>query len=61
MRTIEDNVYDELIHGKDKNGINWHDAMDMARETLNRMTNVEFLELISRHIEAKLLYKEDAA
>lgn len=60
MTTIEDNVYRELMHGHEKNGINWHDAMDTAQDALNRMDHVDFLELISRHIEDKLIYKEDA-
>ena len=58
--TIEDNVYAWLTHGYDKNGINWYDAMDRAKETLNNMDHVEFLKLISDEVEQKLLYKDEA-
>lgn len=60
MKDIENNIYQELTHGYEKNGTNWHDAMDRARDSLNDMSNVDFLALISRHIEDKLRYKEDA-
>jgi len=42
------------------NGVKWQDAFDRAKDALNQLDNTEFLELIGRHIEYKLLYKEDA-
>ena len=52
--TIENLAYERLTHGYDKNGINWEDAMDSARYTINRMNNVELLELISDMVELRL-------
>jgi len=60
MNSLEDRIYAWLTHGHDKNGINWHDAMDTAKATLNRMPHDEFLKLISDEISDMLLYKEDA-
>ena len=58
--SLEDRIYSYLTHGYDKNGINWHDGMDRAREVLNNMSNAEFLELLSGTISDMLAYKQDA-
>jgi hypothetical protein len=54
MSTIEDDVYANLTHGYAKNNIPWCDAMDLAKYKLNRMDNVEFLELLGSLIDEKL-------
>ena len=60
MNDLENNVYQGLTHEYGKTILSWHEAMDRARNTLNAMTNAEFLKLISDEIASMLNYKEDA-
>ena len=57
---IENEIYKTLTHGYDKNGLSWQEGMGRARDVINRMSNVELMELICQHIDSALLYKEDA-
>lgn len=57
--SLADRIYSYLTMGHLKNGINWHDSVNRAQDTLNRMSNVEFLELISGTLIDMLDWKED--
>lgn len=54
MKTLEDFVYEYLSHGHDKNGLSLGESNDRVHSMLNRMSNVEFLELLSLQMETLL-------